>query len=302
MTRPLTGPGTPCLLALLALVACSTAPPPAAPDAGPVGTTPLPGWEGRLTRYTLPSTVPGIDGRDVTVLVPPGYADPAAASTRYPALYLQDGQNCLDRDPFGHGGWQVHTTVTDLVTQGQMAPALVVMVSNTSHRTEEYNPGAGTPPGATADGYLDFLEQVVIPFVERNYRARSGPASRAIGGSSFGAIISWYAGFGRPGTFGAVMAMSTAPAVFDPKTLVPSGRTAMRIYLDSGTIDPFGPNGSNLYNDYETYTVELRDLLVSRGWVQGQDLTYALGVGDNHDESAWRRRLPGALRFLFPPG
>ncbi|HVP61560.1 MAG TPA: alpha/beta hydrolase-fold protein [Myxococcaceae bacterium] len=286
------------------LATCGARPVGGAPDAGPVGTTPLPGWEGRLTQFNIDSPVAGIAGRAVTVLLPPGYSDPAQASTRYPAFYLHDGNNCLDRDPFGHGGWQVHLTATDLMTRAVMAPAIVVMVANSPARTEEYNPGAGTAPGPTADGYLDYLEHAVIPFVEQRYRVQPGAANRGIGGSSFGGIISLYAGFTRPSVYGVVMAMSTAPSVYDVKARIEAtaGKAPLRIYLDSGTIDPFGPNGTNLVNDFQDYTVAMRDLLVSRGWVLGQDLDYALGVGDTHDESAWRRRLPGALSFLFPPG
>lgn len=288
----------------LPLVACGSSSPASPPDAGPAGTTPIPGWEGRLVQFRLDSPVQGIAGRAVTVLLPPGYGDPAAASTRYPALYLHDGNNCLDRDPFGHGGWQVHLTATDLASRGLMAPTLVVMVANTSARAEEYNPGAGTAPGPTAEGYLDFLERAVIPFVEQRYRVQTGAANRGIGGSSFGGIISLYAGFTRPTVYGVVMAMSTAPETYDVKARIETttGKTPLRVYLDSGTIDPFGPNGSNLVNDFQDYTIAMRDLLVSRGWVLGQDLDYTLGVGDTHDEGAWRRRLPGALQFLFPPG
>ena len=286
------------LAALLA--ACGSSPAPA-----PAGTSPIAGWEGALTTYKLTSPVTGIVSRNVTVLLPPGYKDAAAAAKSYSVLYLHDGNNCLDHDPFGHGGWQVHTTATDLITRGLMAPVIIAMIDNSASRTEEYNPGTGVAPAATAEGYLDFVEHTVVPFVETNFRAAKGAANRGIGGSSFGGIISLYAGWTRPAVFGVVMAMSQAPRVYDFAGLVassPGGKKALRIYLDSGTIDPFGPNGTNQVNDYQQATIDLRNLLAGRGWVLGQDLQYALGQGDEHNEAAWRRRLPGALPFLFPPG
>ena len=82
----------------------------------------------------------------------------------------------------------------------------------------------------------------MVPFVEGNFRAATGAQKRGIGGSSFGAIVSLYAGWTRPTVFGAVLAMSQAPGVYDFAGLVassPGGKKALRVYLDSGTVDPF---------------------------------------------------------------
>ena len=277
------------------LCGCATTP-PATPEPPP-GRTPLAGWEGKLTTYDVASPVPGIASRPVTVLVPPGYSDPVNASRRYPVLYLHDGNNCLDRDPFAHGGWQVHTVSYDLVQQGRMAPAILVLVDNTSSRAQEYVPGFGTAPGPSADGYLDFLEKTVVPFVETWYRTAPGPGNRGIGGSSYGGIISLYAGWTRPQVFGFVMAMSTAFA-YDFHAMVratPPPKKPLRIYLDSGTVDWSGGD------DGMAKTVELRDLLVAQGFVPGTDLLHFVGQGDNHSENFWRGRLPVALPFLLPP-
>jgi enterochelin esterase-like enzyme len=284
----------PALAALLLALGCGAS---SSGPAEPQGTTPIAGWEGKLTTYPLASTIPGIGSRNVTVLVPPGYADAASAATRYPVLVMHDGQNCLDHDGFGHGGWHVHTTVYDLVGRGLMAPAIVVLVDNsTTYRAQEYVPGLGTAPGPSAEGYLDFLEADVIPFVERHYRTRAGAASRGIGGSSYGGLISLYAAWTRPATWGFAMGMSTAYA-YDLHALVRATvtRPPLRIYLDSGTRDYSGGD------DGMAATVALRDLLVSKGFVLGTDLMHVVGQGDTHDESYWRARLPGALPFLLPP-
>lgn len=260
----------------------------------PQATHPIAGWEDRISRYHLDSAVAGIDGRAVTVIVPPGYRD--GDGRRYPVFVMHDGAQCLDRDPFGHGGWQVHIVASDLVTRGLMAPVLVVLVDNHDrHRTEEFNPGAGTSPGPSAGGYLDFVEQTVLPFVAGRYRVAPGPV--AIGGSSYGAIISLHAGWTRPGVYGAVMAMSPAYVTHD---FVAFARDAvrparLRLYLDSGTTDQLGGD------DHAARTRALRDLLLERGFTVGHDFSYVVGQGDTHDEAAWRRRLPGALPFLFPP-
>jgi enterochelin esterase-like enzyme len=268
---------------------------------------PLAGWEAVLSEVRVESDVPGIASRNVKVLLPPGYADAANASRRYPVLYMHDGQNCLDHDPYGHGGWQVHIVSRDLVNAGRMAPALFVLVDNSGAREQEYVPGAGVAPGPTADGYLDFVERRVIPWVDARFRTLHEPSGRAIGGSSFGGIISLHAGRTRPGVFGSVMAMSPslwrANATADEIVKLP-----VRVYLDSGTVDWGGGD------DGFAATNALADLLVAKGWTLHVDLEHAVGEGHNHSEEYWRARLrpstptdapgvwPGALPFLFPPG
>jgi enterochelin esterase-like enzyme len=280
-------------LAAVLLAACATA----GGDPPPALLTParVPGWEDRLLTYPLTSSVPGIESRQITVLTPPGYADPANAGRRYPVLYLHDGQNCLDRDGFGHGGWQAHTSSTDLAVAGTMAPVLLVLVDHSGSRTAEYVPGQGSGE-TTAEAYLDFLERDVVPFVERQWRTAPGPAGRGLGGSSYGGLISLYGAWTRPARWGVVMAMSTAYGYdFIGLAQQATGKRALRIYLDSGTL--FYGGGDDGMAD----TLRLRDLLVSQGWVPGTDLQYVLGQDHNHSEDFWRLRLPGALAWLYPP-
>lgn len=259
---------------------------------------PPPGFRTCLASHQVSSPVPGIASRRVTVLVPEEGAASAAAGQRLPALYLQDGANCLDHDPFGHGGWQVHRALADLTGRGAMAPAVVVLVDGSPrHRTEEYVPGRSRAPGPTADGYLDFLLQAVVPLVDARYPTLPQPASRAIGGSSYGGLISLYAAWTRPTAFGAVLAMSPALA-FDFPALVRSRPLSSRpkVYLDSGTVDGRGGD------DGRAATARLRDLLLSQGWVAGRDLHHRIGQGHGHSEQFWRERLPLALPLLFPAG
>jgi len=251
-------------------------------------------WEERLTAFDVASPVPGIASRRVAVLVPPGYG--AVAPHRYPALYLLDGNNGLDQDPFGHGGWQAHRAATDLVERGQAAPFLLVLVPNTPARAEELVPGRGRAPGPTAHGHLEFLARAVNPAVEERFRARQAPAGRAIGGSSYGGLFALWAAWTRPDLFGLSLAMSPSPA-YDLAAMVrrTAARPPLRIYLDSGTTDHGGGD------DGLRKTRALADLLASRGYAPGRQLLHRVGEGHTHSEACWRERLPEALRFLFPP-
>jgi enterochelin esterase-like enzyme len=229
--------------------------------------------------------------RDDRLWVPPGYDAPQNAGRRHPALYLNDGQNCLDHDPFGHGGWQAHAVADALAEQGLMAPVLLVMVENTDRRADEYVPGRA-PAGPGADGYLDFLERDVLPFVDAHFRTVAAASHRALGGSSFGALISLYGAWTRPQAWSRVLAMSPAFA-FDFPALVTQKRP-LRVYLDSGTEGPRGDDG-------RAATERLRDRMLAAGWIAGRDLLHRVGEGHGHTEDRWRERLPWALPFLLPP-
>ena len=55
--------------------------------------------------------------------------------------------------------------------------------------------------------------------------------------------------------------------------------------------------------DYENLSRDaraLRDTLVTKGWVLGQDLAYMEAEGAQHNEASWGSRIDSVLRFLFP--
>jgi predicted alpha/beta superfamily hydrolase len=284
-------------------MACAAGPAGAPTDAGtdaglavgPLSPALVPGWEARMLTYALTSTTPGIASRQVTILTPPGYDEPANATRTYPLLVMHDGQNCFNEDRYFHGGWGAHTTSTSQIDAGVMAPLLLAFVDKTDSRPAEYVPGLGSGE-TTAEHYLDFLQNDVVPFVEQRWRVAPGPANHGLGGSSYGGLISLYGAWTRPARWGVVMAMSTAYAYdFLGLAAATPGMLPLRLYVDSGTRDYGGGD------DGMAQTTALSDLLVSKGWVLGTDLQHVIGQGHTHDESFWRRRLPGAYAWLYPP-
>ena len=43
----------------------------------------------------------------------------------------------------------------------------------------------------------------------------------------------------------------------------------------------------------------MRDALLKQGYVEGEEFLWNPGEGDEHNEKAWAKRLPVALRFLL---
>jgi predicted alpha/beta superfamily hydrolase len=65
----------------------------------------------------------------------------------------------------------------------------------------------------------------------------------------------------------------------------------LRIWLDAGTAE-----GEQVIADARA----LRDALVAKGWVAGEDLAYLEAQGGEHNEQSWAARIDAVLTFLFP--
>jgi enterochelin esterase-like enzyme len=125
--------------------------------------------------------------RNVNIYTPPGY-DKDTKKT-YPVLYIQHGGGEDER------GWAVqgktNIILDNLIAEGKAKPMIVVIPN-----------GNVTKPGSAAAGYTEeamanFKEEIcenVIPFIEKNYRVKSGVTNRAISGLSMGGGQAFYTG------------------------------------------------------------------------------------------------------------
>ena len=232
----------------------------------------------------------------VLVLLPPGYdQDP---NRRYPVLYLHDGQNVFDRATSVGEEWGVDETALGLITAGAIEPLIVVGIYNTGeHRIDEYTPTADAEKkhGGKADQYGRMLIEEIKPFIDREYRTRPDPASTGLGGSSLGGLLTLHLGIRHPQVFGKIAALS-ASVWWDKKVILREvgelpGKLPLKIWLDAGTQE-----GAEVIADSRA----LRDALVAKGWVVGQDLVYIEAEGAQHNEASWGSRVDSVLRFLFP--
>lgn len=228
------------------------------------------------------------NNRDVLVLLPPSYHQ--QIDRRYPVIYMHDGQNLFDRAT-GYAGqeWEVDETLQNLSSEG--IEAIVVGLPNTgAARITEYNPFHHIRGGRGED-YLNFIADTVKPVIDRDFRTQSDHDHTGIMGSSMGGLISIYGYFYRSDVFGFAGAMS--PSVwFGGNTLYDyiynRPFNPGKIYLDNGT--------------RENSARKLNMVLVDRGYRPDETLRYVVEKDGEHNEQAWARRLPDALRFLLGNG
>lgn len=251
--------------------------------------------------------------RTIRVLLPPGYDKPENRKKCYPVLYLNDGQNLFDvsTSVFNPMEWQVDETVDDLIKKNEIKSLIVVGIDNAGKREREneylpYEDKYLQPPLPNPEGekYPDFLTQEVLPFINRQYRVRTGAENTALGGSSYGALISLYAFIKRPDVFGRLLLESPSFYVSDAQILKEAeklSRLPKKIYIGVGTNETGQPNCAP--GDWNAEAVEdvlkLKKILQDKK-LADQRLKVVIEDCAAHNESVWAKRLPAALKFLFP--
>jgi len=241
--------------------------------------------------------------RFLRVWLPPGYDDPANASRRYPVLYLNDGQNLFEAaTSFTGVEWQVDETGDRLIREGVVPPMIFVGMDNAARdRIREYMPHRSLHPmtlRAHGTRYPSFLFKEVIPFVARNYRVAIGPENTGLGGSSLGALIALYTAAVRPGVIGRLLLESPSLWASNRQLIRQSRgvkRWPERVFLATGTAEVGRKDRDQSVVD------DVRELaaILRRAGLDDSRLRLVIDEGATHHESAWARRFPEALAFLF---
>lgn len=241
--------------------------------------------------------------RFLRVWLPPGYDAAENFARRYPALYLNDGQNLFEpATSFNGVEWQVDETADRLIRESVIPPMIIVGIDNAGKdRIREYMPHRSLQPmmlRVQGRHYPDFLLKEAMPFVGRTYRVAVGPENTGLGGSSLGALISLYTAAVRPGVFGRLLLES--PSLWAAnRQMIQEARAVKnwpeRIFLATGTAEAGREDRDRSVVD------DVRELagIMRRAGLTDRRLRLLIEDGATHHESAWARRFPDALPFLF---
>ena len=241
--------------------------------------------------------------RFLRVWLPPGFDDLANAGRRYPVLYLNDGQNLFESaTSFAGVEWQADETADRLIREGKIPPMMIVGLDNAGRsRIRVYMPHRSLHPvmlRAQGARYPTFLIKEVMPFIARNYRVAAGPENTGLGGSSLGALIAVYTVAVRPGLFGRLLMESPSLWASNRQFIKESRavkRWPERVLLATGTAEAGRKDRDQSVVD------DVRELagILRRAGLGEKRLKLIIEDGATHNESAWARRFPEALTFLF---
>ncbi len=262
----------------------------------------------RTETRQVSSTVAGVPGRPITILLPRGYDQ--NLRKRYPVVYFHDGQNVFfPGGPFGT--WDADRIAKYETSQGRMRESILVSIPNGndygSNRLREYLPDgetitySGASYTGNANAYMQFLLDNVMPTLDFNYRTLTDSGNILTVGSSMGGLVADYIGFSHSDRFGGVGIFS--PAYWAAPLWVVRRDAAVRLplrrYLYMGTAE--SSTGESSSNVYWQGALQAYNSWVNVGNGVNDDLRFEGGAGEAHNETAWSRRLPAFFAFALDP-
>jgi predicted alpha/beta superfamily hydrolase len=198
----------------------------------------------------------------------------------YPVLFACDGQNLFDDDTSYAGEWHLDETLEALAEEGLEAIAVGIAGSG-GDRLTEYSPF--TDMGR---GFVSWLADELRPRIAADFRIAPEPERTGVIGSSAGGNISLYALVERPDVFGLAGVLSPAFRLLGDEIFSYVNERAVRgrIYMDIGGEERGVDAVHRMAQLLRSNDVELEVITEPH---------------DAHNEEAWARRLPAALRFLL---
>ena len=231
-------------------------------------------------RVTLHSDVLGED-RVLWIYTPAGYE---TSTNKYPVMYVLDG------------GFHFHHAtgaVQFLGGQGIIPPMIVVSVLNID-RNRDFLPTnvENIPTSGGADKFLEFFNDELIPYMEKNYRTEP---YEILAGHSFGGTFAAYTLLTRPETFDAYIAVS--PALwYDDELLVKKAETYLKDNPDLKKIFfmTLGTEGDRMQNSLDAFVQVLKDKAPA-----GLKWEYLSMADDDHGSTPHKSIYEG-LEMIYP--
>lgn len=266
-----------------------------------------------------------ITSRPIDIWLPENYSK----AKKYSVLYMHDGQMLFDKNiTWNHTAWDVDDVTSELIKKTLIDEIIVIGIWNVGQdRHSDYFPekpytyiGEDSKQEISknlkesgiitsqkfqpkSDNYLKFIVEELKPFVDRNYSVKTDVGNTFIGGSSMGALISWYAVCEYPKVFGGAICMSThwIGTILNTENPIPN---AFLKYLDLYLPSPgtqkfyFDCGDQTLDRFYPQIQKKVDALMKNKGFSEYQWMTKYF-KDENHSEIAWSKRLHIPITFLF---
>ncbi|MEO6848522.1 MAG: alpha/beta hydrolase-fold protein, partial [Chthoniobacterales bacterium] len=259
-------------------------------------------FRGRLTAERVHSRILA-GGRELLIWLPPGYG--AEGKTRFPVLYMHDGDNAFDPMTSAISGvdWAADEWMVRLWEEKIIPETIVVAIRHPEGFSEENETlrDGDLSPQLGGASYANFVATELVRHIDTHYRTLATPEARTLAGADLGALNSFYTAIHYPGVFSKVMCLSTS---FEDVTHSPPKHALLLQALEA---EPALPKDVRMYFDYgthgvdECYEVYHRDLggiLREKGWKDDREFAIRKIADGTHDELSWRMRFGEAIRFL----
>ncbi|MCF2950020.1 alpha/beta hydrolase [Paraglaciecola aquimarina] len=235
--------------------------------------------------------IPDLDRqRTVRMYLPPSYA---TSTKSYPVIYMHDGQNLFDDLTAYAGEWEVDESLNQLAKSDGLEFIVVGVDNDGEVRMNEFSPWPNERFGeAQGEQYMDFIVEVVKPYIDTNFRTKPDRLHTAIMGSSMGGVISHYAVHEYPQVF-------SKAAMFSPSYWYSQDVFAFSKFkkakLDARLYVMFGDKeGDGMIADTDTMQRQLKQ----QGHPRNNTL-FKRVAGGEHNEFLWGAEYAEAVKWLF---
>ena len=251
--------------------------------------------------YKLEVSLPFASKRFIRVWLPEDY-DFDNPKKRFPVIYFSDGQNLVNKYLTAYGDWQLDIVAHKLLVEyGRSFIAVGIDSPNDDEmRSNELNPpfvpdkdhGIKNPIG---DQYVDYIVNDVKPLVDKAFYTLADQKNTAIGGSSMGGIMAFYAGVYQTNVFGFALCFSPAFHHYLRRTFR-NILEQMKAKDAKETKFFFYVGGSGFEALFVNSTYDVYKYLKKNGFKENQVAI----IHDSrlpHHESAWHKYAYDALAF-----
>lgn len=225
--------------------------------------------------------------RRVWIYLPSTYN---SSKSKYPVLYMHDGQNVFDDATSFSGEWGVDEAMDTLGLK--IKECIVVGIDNGGNeRLSEYSPydfrwktsNSDTKVEGDGDKYVDFLVKTLKRFIDKKYRTLKNKENTFTAGSSMGGLISMHALLKYPKVFGGAGVFSpafwTASKIFDDMK-VKGKKVKSKIYFYAGD------------DEGETMVPMTLRAFNEMHRVSKSKMCEVIRAGGKHNEQRWRMEFP----------
>jgi pullulanase len=236
---------------------------------------------------------------NISIYLPPSYD--AKQNTKFPVLYVLDGQNIFDARTAFSDEWRIDESVEMLIKEHHLQELIVVAIANGPRRWNEYTPWdfvdwGGKPQQGEGKFTMQFIKETLKPYIDNNYRTLKNAKSTGLAGSSLGGMMALFAAMEYSETFGFVAAFSPSLSLTNGKgePIIIAALKAtkslkdVKIYFDMGKVE---------FNGYKEVD-ELETMLLARLPKEGMLKVVRDDTG-RHCEVDWAKRFPGAITWLM---
>jgi len=244
----------------------------------------------------------------IHIFLPQEYKSPDN-TTRYPVLYMNDGQCTFWNGGLINKSWNISESLARLWKEGSVKKMIVVGIEPKDRMLEyTHDQTWGDRPYGGLDDYANWLCGLKDNFIDFYYRTVRDPKITAIGGASLGGLAAFYASTVHPDHFGIGICMSSSLWVglhdasqnIKDSTLIKAARSGLassngpKLWIDWGVPESF---------QFEKIAIRSREivelLLAEYNYKESINLFVFEDPWGVHNEDSWSGRFPYVLKNLF---